>query len=104
MARLGAIALLGVLAMACGDRGAPPSPERIIGLVTEVEPEDETEIPTSFTVEDEDGTPFSIEIDPELDYGFDLLHVREHLVTQDPVDVSVEERDGALIATSIEDG
>ena len=92
---------------ACGGSSAPaaeePAPDRVVGLITDVEPADETEIPTSFTVEEDDGDTYDIDIDPEHDYGFDLLHVRDHFTTEDPVDVPVEERDGELIATSIAD-
>ena len=106
--RLGVAAIvLCSIAVSCGSdsepSGASEVPDRIVGLITEVEPEDESEVPTSFKVEEDDGDTFTIEIDPQLDYGFDLLHVREHFVTEDPVDVSVEERDDALVATSIED-
>ena len=78
-------------------------PTQVIGLITDIEPQDETELPTSFTVEEDDGDAYTIDIDPELDYGFDLFHVRDHFITDDPVDVAVESRDGALVATSIED-
>ena len=106
MIKRAAAALL-CLTVACGGSSAPseeePAPDQVVGLITEVEPPEETEIPTSFTVEEEDGDTYDIGIDPELDYGFDLLHVRDHFVTEDPVDVAVEERDGELIATSIAD-
>ena len=75
----------------------------MVGLITDVRPADETAVPVSFTVEEEDGDAYTIDIDPEHDYGFDLLHVREHFVTEDPVDVSIDERDGTLFATAIED-
>ena len=102
-----AAAVLLCLMVACGgssDSGTDePAPDRVVGLITDIEPEDELELPTNFTVEEEDGDTYSIDIDPEFDYGFDLLHVREHFVTDDPVDVTVESRDDALVATSIED-
>ena len=96
------------LMVACGgssspEEGAEPAPSQVVGLITDVEPADETAVPTSFTVEEDDGDTFTIDIDPDHDYGFDLLHVREHFVTDDPVDVSVEQREGSLVATSIED-
>ena len=96
-----------ILMVACGGSSSSgdteESPERVIGLITGIEPEDEFDVPTSFTVEEEDGDSYPIEIDPELDYGFDLLHVREHFVAEDPVDVEVDDRDGSLIAISIDD-
>jgi hypothetical protein len=100
-----AAAVLLCLTVACGGSSGPgdDSPTEVIGLITDIEPQDETELPTSFTVEEDDGDAYTIDIDPGFDYGFDLLHVREHFVTEDPVDVAVESRDGALVATSIED-
>lgn len=94
--------------VACGgssDSGndGEETPAEVVGLITEVKPEGEFDLPTSFTVEEDDGDTYTVEIDPELDYGFDLLHVREHFVTEDPVAVAVESRDGALVATTIED-
>ena len=101
--RIAAI-LLALVAVACGGSEEPPeeSPTRVTGLIADVEPPEGT-TPTSFTVEEEDGDSYAIEIDPELDYGFDLHHVYEHFENDDPVDVTVEERDGALVATAIED-
>jgi hypothetical protein len=100
-----AAAVLLCLTVACGGSSDPAdeSPTEVIGLITDIEPQEETEVPTSFTVEEEDGDTYTIDIDPEFNYGFDLLHVHEHFVTEDPVDVAVELRDGALVATSIED-
>jgi hypothetical protein len=95
------------LLVACGGSSSSgdeaPAPDRVVGLITDIEPADEFELPTNFTVEEEDGDAYTIDVDPELDYGFDLLHVREHFASDDPVDVAVESRDGALVATSIED-
>ena len=106
MIRKAATALF-CLAVACGGSSAPgadeAAPDRVVGTITDIEPEDEMTLPTNFTVEEEDGDAYSIDIDPELDYGFDLLHVRDHFTTEDPVDVDIEVRGGSLIATSIED-
>src|SRR5688500_4107590 len=101
-----AAAALLCLMVACGGSSAPgeeQSPSRVVGVITEVEPGDETALPTSFTVEEDDGDDFTIEIDPDHDYVFDLLHVREHFKTEDPVDVAVEDRAGSLVAVTIED-
>ncbi len=90
---------------ACGDEGAEPmgdAPSRVVGLITEIEPE-EGHAPESFVIEEDDGDTFTIEVDPETDYGFDLHHVYEHFEEEDPLDVQVEERDGALVATEIAD-
>lgn len=79
-----------------------PAPDRIVGLITEVDPVD-GHAPESFTIEEENGDTHAVEIDPDHDYGFNLHHVYEHFEKELPVDVAVEERDGALVATSIED-
>ena len=95
-----------LFAVACGGESEPAAdgetPERVVGMITEIEPED-AHAPENFVVEEEDGDTFTITVDPEHDYGFDLLHVYEHYNTEQPVDVAVEERDGALVATEIAD-
>ena len=77
------------------------APPQVTGVITSIEPAEGT--PTSFTVEEEDGDVYEIAIDPELDYGFSLDHLREHQDTKDPVDVLVKNEDGKLIAVSIAD-
>lgn len=104
--RWSAVAILLVLAGACGgDADVTTSsemPERVVGLITEIEPEDGV-TPNSFVVEEDDGDTFTIEVDTDTDYGFDLHHVYEHFENDEPVDVTVEEHDGALVATDIAD-
>ena len=102
--RLIVLAAVSLFVVACGGESEPEgdAPERVVGVITEIEPEDAHE-PENFTVEEEDGDTFTIEVDPEHDYGFDLLHVYEHFNTEDPVEVTVEERDGGLVATEIAD-
>jgi len=78
------------------------APSRVVGVITEIEPE-HADAPESFVIEEEDGDTFTIEVDPEMDYGFDLHHVYEHFEEEDPLDVQVEQRDGSLVATSISD-
>lgn len=46
---------------------------------------------------------FEILIDPEVDYDYNLGHISEHLSSGAPLTVGVEERDGELVATSIND-
>jgi hypothetical protein len=79
-------ALLALVALvACADDPAPddaqPAPEEITGPVTKIDSESLGEI----------------------DYGFALSHLNEHLATGDPVRVSLDERDGTLYATEIAD-
>jgi hypothetical protein len=45
----------------------------------------------------------AILIDPQIDYGFDLAHLREHMETGDPVRVDLELRAGDVYATQIDD-
>ena len=57
---------------------------------------------TSFTLESE-GEKYDIRIAPEVDYGFDLNHLREHQEGEWPVRCRLERRNGALYALSIGD-
>ena len=57
---------------------------------------------TSFTLES-DGEKYDIRIAPEVDYGFDLNHLREHQKGRWPVRCTLERRNGALYALSIGD-
>jgi hypothetical protein len=103
MKKLG-IALGVVLALAsCGGDNAAvtEAPSNVVGTITDVEPAEGE--PTNFVVETEDGETFTIDIDPDVNYGFDLAHLHEHHETGDPVDIDLEERDGTLYAQSIED-
>ncbi len=101
-----AVVLVAALGVACGGEAETtpqsPAPDRVIGVITAIEPED-GHVPTSFEVEEDDGDAFTIVVDQEQDYGFDLHHVYEHFEEEDPVDVTVEVRDGDLVATAIED-
>ena len=75
-------------------------PATITGNVIEVQPADgDVE---SFVVE-EDGTRYELLIADDVDYGFDLSHLREHMDASDPVRVSTEQRDDGAYALSIED-
>ncbi len=77
-------------------------PDRLTGVITEIEPDDPSTEPTSFSLEAE-GRSYSILIADDVDYGFDLAHLHEHLADEDPVDVQVEERNGDVYALSIVD-
>jgi hypothetical protein len=57
----------------------------------------------AFTV-DSGEREVEVRIDPAVDYGFDLVHLREHQQTGDPVLCTVESRDGSLYALVIADG
>lgn len=97
-----------VLALAaCGgtDARAPSDTDRATGTVTGVIVDLDQASPTEvrgFELKDGDDR-YDIAIDPDHDYGFPLPHLRDHLVSSDPVRVEFEERDGRLVARSIED-
>jgi hypothetical protein len=103
------IALLCCLAFvgaACGGEGPEPpaaadAPSEVTGVLLDIESEGLGEV-TSFTLKDGDET-YEIFIDEDVDYGFDLGHLNEHMTAGDPVKVPLEERDGKLYAQSIDD-
>jgi hypothetical protein len=92
------LSLAVVAAVACG---APAAPTEVTGPITAIGRDDEGTI-TSFTVE-EVGTPYRIRIDPTREYGFDLEHLGEHRVQRLPVRVTLDDRDGTLVAVEIVD-
>lgn len=99
---------LSFLGAACGgdDEPEPPAaeadaPSEVTGVLLDVESEGVDEV-VSFTLKDGDDT-YEIFIADDVDYGFPLGHLSEHLSTGDPVKVPLEERDGKLYALSIDD-
>jgi hypothetical protein len=107
-----ALACLALLGAACGDdEPAAPSngdtvaaedaPDQVTGVLLDVQSESLDEV-TGFTLKDGDQV-YEILIDPNVDYGFDLGHLREHLRAGDPVSVPLDARDGKLYAISIDD-
>jgi hypothetical protein len=94
-----------LLGVACGgdDGDAPEAevPSEVTGVILDVESEGVGEV-TSFELKDGDET-YEIFIADDVDYGFNLGHLSEHLTTGDPVRVPLEERDGKLYALSIDD-
>ncbi|HEX2090254.1 MAG TPA: hypothetical protein VHI54_10065 [Actinomycetota bacterium] len=46
---------------------------------------------------------FDIQIDSRRDYGFDLEHLEQHRISDWPVTVRLEQRDGVLFAVEILD-
>ena len=57
---------------------------------------------TGFTLKAQDET-YDVAIAEDVEYGFDLKHLNEHMATGDPVRCKLEERDGDLYALTIED-
>lgn len=97
---------LSFLGAACGgdDEPAAPAeeaPSEVTGVLLDVESEGLGDV-QSFTLKDGDET-YEIFIAEDVDYGFNLGHLNEHLSTGDPVTVPLEERDGKLYALSIDD-
>lgn len=88
--------LLALLLAACGQ--PEPAPDRVVGVIETIEGDI-----ASFTVAEQDGDRYEIVIASDVDYGFDLQHLREHETTGDPVDVRLEQRGADLVALSIED-
>ena len=90
-----------------GDDPATPAaeqrevPSEVTGVLLDVESEGVDEV-VSFTLKDEDET-YEIFLADDVEYGFALGHLSEHLSTGDPVKVPLEERDGKLYALSIDD-
>lgn len=72
----------------------------VTGEVVEVEPADgDVE---SFVVE-QGGSRYRLLIGDDVEYGFDLAHLREHMEAGDPVKVTSEQRPDGATALSIDD-
>lgn len=78
------------------------TPDRVTGVILEIESESLEEV-TSFRLKVGDVT-YEIFIADDIDYGFPLGHLQEHLSTAEPVTVDLEVReDDRLYALTIED-
>jgi len=102
--RLLGLALALALAGACGNGSAEepvPPPSRAEGLITEITPS--AGEPEIFVLETRGDGSLEVLIAEDVDYGFDLEHLREHMDEDLPVIVELEERDGKTYATTIED-
>lgn len=96
------VLILGSIVAACGDDEPDPgAPEVVSGVILEIDSEGLGEV-NSFKVKDGDDT-YTILIDPEREYPFNLGHLHEHLQNAEPVVVELEDRDGSLYAVTIED-
>jgi hypothetical protein len=98
-----ALLLLG----ACGgdqEGGTPVTdpPDQVTGVILEIESVSLGDV-TSFTLKADD-TEYEIFIADDVDYGFALSHLQEHLTSAEPVAVDLELRDDdRLYALTIED-
>ena len=79
---------------------AEAAPTELTGLITEVEPQRGK--PEKFLLE-ADGKGYEVHLAPEVDYGFDLAHLREHMRQALPVRCVLEERESGLYALEIVD-
>lgn len=76
-------------------------PSSVTGVLVDLQSKGLADV-RSFTLKS--GTNvYEIRIAEDVDYGFALGHLNEHLTSSDPVRVELEERDGRLYALSIED-
>lgn len=80
---------------------AEPPPREATGLITEVR-EDGDRV-TGFTLEALSGT-YDVRIADDVEYGFDLRHLHEHVRKREPVECRLEQReDGRVYALRIDD-
>jgi hypothetical protein len=86
----------------CGQENSPPPPSALTGLIVEIEGAGSDV--DSFTLEEAaGGETYEIRIASDVDYGFDLSHLFQHLNERLPVRCALEERDGDLYALEIVD-
>lgn len=90
-------------ASGCGGAGTDPEAGRteVTGVILTLDTNASGEI-TGFVVREREET-LDVAVDPARDYGFDLRHLNQHLAQEQPVRCKVEQRDGSLVALTIED-
>jgi hypothetical protein len=95
------VALLSILVLvaACGGGGGDERDE-LIGLIVDVQGRGNDV--RSFTLES-GGQEYRIRIAPDVDYGFQLGHLRTHEASLYPVRCTLERRAGRLYALEISD-
>ncbi len=93
-------ALIALAASCSGEEEREPAPRVVTGMIVAVGGTG-SDVP-SFTVEAR-GRSYEILTASDVEYGFDLAHLREHERLSDPVRVRLEERDGRLYALRIDD-
>lgn len=102
MLRRGIPVLLAVVLLAaCGGNGGAEAPSEVTGVIILLDT-DETGSIKGFSLR-ADAETYEIRIAEDVNYGFDLAHLNEHMTTGDPVRCRLEERDGDLYALTIED-
>jgi hypothetical protein len=98
---LASLALSALLISGCSGEPAEETPERITGVILSIESEGFDAV-QSFKLK-VDEQIYTVNIDPDVEYGFPLSHLNEHLQTAGPVEVHLDDRGGDLYALSIED-
>jgi hypothetical protein len=88
------------LPVACDVTRDDPPPSHLTGPIVAIE--GAASDVRSFELES-DGETWEIYIAPDVEYGFDLVHLHQHEEMGDPVIVLLEERGDRLYALSIED-
>lgn len=99
--RAAALTVLAALLAACGGDGGSDAPAVVEGTIVSLEYSAGSL--RSFTVRAPDGETREVFVADDVSYGFDLDHLREHRADAEPVRCDVEERDGKLVAITIED-
>ena len=94
--------LLSLSLAGCGGSDEPSGkPDRVEGVIVSID-SDAIDDVNSFVLKDGDDT-YELFIADDVDYGFPLGHLQEHIQSSAPVACDVEERDGKLFALTIED-
>lgn len=92
--------IVALASVACGS-DAEPTPDELTGVILSIDAEALGQV-ESFELKAGDET-YDIYIESGVDFGFPLGHLHEHLQSSDPVRVELNEKDGKLFATEIED-
>ena len=100
MRPLSLVAAILALLAGCGGDASPAPPDEVTGVIVDVYGEGSDV--RSFTLET-DAETYEIRIADDVDYGFDLAHLRDHQATRAPVHCRLENRDGAAYARTIKD-
>ena len=102
------IVLSGALLAGCGGAGddgestePAATPSELTGVIVDIRGQGRDV--SSFTLQS-GGEGYEIRIAADVDYGFDLSHLREHESSMLPVRCRFERRQGGLYALAIDDG
>jgi hypothetical protein len=94
------VALLSIVAVLAACGGGDDEPNEVTGLIVEVEGRGNDV--RAFTLES-GGKEYRIRVAPDVDYGFQLGHLRTHQASLYPVRCTFERRAGRLYAVEIVD-